>query len=49
MVEIEESRPLSRTKRWVLKRIVTKAPSRALSNLEGRPPGSDAVAPATGK
>src|SRR5437763_9083064 len=48
MVEIEESRPLSRTKRWVLKRVVTKAPSRALSNLEGRTPGSDAVAPAAG-
>ena len=45
-VEIEESRPLSRTKRWVLKRIVVKAPSRALSNLEGRTPGSDAAAPA---
>ena len=48
-VEIEESRPLSRTKRWVLKRIVTKAPSRALSNLEGRPPGSEAVTAATDK
>src|SRR3954453_21964243 len=48
-VEIEESRPLSKTKRWMLKRIVTKARSRALSNLEGRPPGSEAVTPATGK
>ena len=48
-VEIEESRPLSRTKRWVLKRIVTKAPSRALSNLEGAVAGSEAAAPATGK
>ena len=34
-VEIVESRPLSRTKRWQLARIVTRAPSRTLSNLEG--------------
>src|ERR1700744_1288050 len=34
-VEIIESRPLSRTKRWQLVRIVTKAPSRTLSHLEG--------------
>jgi small subunit ribosomal protein S17 len=45
-VEIVESRPLSKTKRWVLVRIVTKAPSRTLSNLEGAVAGSDAVAPA---
>ena len=43
-VEIEESRPLSKTKRWVFKRIVTKAPSRTLSNLEGAVAGSDAAA-----
>ena len=45
-VEIVESRPLSRTKRWTLVRIVTKAPSRTLSNLEGAVAGSDAAAPA---
>lgn len=43
-VEIIESRPLSRTKRWTLVRIVTKAPSRTLSNLEGAVAGSDAAA-----
>ncbi|HJZ55513.1 MAG TPA: 30S ribosomal protein S17 [Gemmataceae bacterium] len=47
-VEIEESRPLSKTKRWVLLRIVTKAPSRTLSHLEGAVAGSDAAATATG-
>ena len=45
-VEIVESRPLSRSKRWTLIRIVTKAPSRTLSNLEGAVAGSDAAAPA---
>lgn len=45
-VEIVESRPLSRTKRWRLVRVVTKAPSRTLSNLEGAVAGSDAAAPA---
>lgn len=45
-VEIVESRPLSRTKRWNLARVVTKAPSRTLSNLEGAVAGSDAAAPA---
>ena len=44
-VEISESRPLSRTKRWNLVRVVTKAPSRTLSNLEGAVAGSDAAAP----
>lgn len=48
-VEIIESRPLSRTKRWALVRIVTKAPSRTLSNLEGAVAGSDAAAPAAGE
>ena len=47
-VEIIESRPLSRTKRWALVRIVTKAPSRTLSNLEGAVAGSDAAAAGTG-
>src|SRR6476661_4609485 len=44
-VEIVESRPLSRTKRWQLVRIVTKAPSRTLSNLEGAVAGSDVATP----
>src|SRR5438270_12677818 len=44
-VEIIESRPLSKTKRWELVKIVTKAPSRTLSNLEGAVAGSDAAAP----
>ena len=34
-VEIVESRPLSKTKRWKLVRVVTKAPSRTLAGLEG--------------
>jgi small subunit ribosomal protein S17 len=39
-VEIQESRPLSKTKRWTLLRIVTKAPSRTVANLEGAVAGS---------
>lgn len=46
-VEIMECRPLSRLKRWRLVRIVTKAPSRTLSGLEGAVAGS-AVTEATG-
>src|SRR3954451_4395779 len=34
-VEIVESRPLSKTKRWDLVSVVKRAPSRTLSNLEG--------------
>ena len=45
-VEIVESRPLSKLKRWELIKIVTKAPSRTLSNLEGAVAGSDVAAPA---
>ena len=50
-VEIVESRPLSKTKRWALVRIVKKAPSRTLSNLEGavagsEVPGTEPAAPA---
>jgi len=45
-VEIVESRPLSKLKRWDLIKIVKKAPSRTLSNLEGAVAGSDAAAPA---
>jgi len=48
-VEIVESRPLSRTKRWRLVRIVTKAPSRTLSHLEGAVAGSEPAAPAAGE
>lgn len=40
-VEIQESRPLSKTKRWTLLRIVTKAPSRTVANLEGAVAGSE--------
>ena len=40
-VEIIESRPLSKTKRWELVQIVKKAPSRTLSNLEGAVAGSE--------
>jgi small subunit ribosomal protein S17 len=47
-VEIIESRPLSKLKRWQLVRIVTRAPSRTLSNLEGAVPGGEPVAAATG-
>lgn len=47
-VEIVESRPLSRTKRWRLVRLVTKAPSRTLSNLEGAVAGSEPPAAAPG-
>jgi small subunit ribosomal protein S17 len=44
-VEIIESRPLSKLKRWELVKIVKKAPSRTLSNLEGAVAGSDVPAP----
>jgi small subunit ribosomal protein S17 len=47
-VEIAESRPLSRTKRWRLVRVVTRAPSRTLSNLEGAVAGGEPAAAATG-
>jgi small subunit ribosomal protein S17 len=40
-IEIVESRPLSKTKRWELVKIVKKAPSRTLSNLEGAVAGSE--------
>ena len=42
-VEIIESRPLSKLKRWELVKILTKAASRTLSNLEGAVAGSDAA------
>lgn len=40
-VEIMECRPLSRSKRWRLVRIVTRAPGRTLSHLEGAVAGSE--------
>lgn len=40
-VEIMECRPMSRTKRWRLVRVVAKAPMRTLSQLEGAVPGSE--------
>lgn len=43
-VEIEESRPLSKLKRWRLVKVVKRAPSRTLSNLEGAVVGTDAAA-----
>ena len=48
-VEIVESRPLSKTKRWNLVKIVKKAPSRTLSNLEGAVAGSDVPVTAPAK
>jgi small subunit ribosomal protein S17 len=45
-VEIVESRPLSKLKRWELVRVVKKAPSRSLSKLEGAVAGADAAATA---
>ena len=45
-VEIIESRPLSKLKRWELVKVLTKAASRTLSNLEGAVAGSDAATPA---
>ena len=46
-VEVMECRPLSRTKRWRLVKIVTRAPSRTLSGLEGAVAGAT-VTEATG-
>ena len=50
-VEIQESRPLSKTKRWALVRVVTRAPSRTVANLEGAVAGSElpAAAPTAAK
>jgi small subunit ribosomal protein S17 len=39
-VEIVESRPLSKLKRWRLVQVTIKAPSRTLSNLEGAVAGA---------
>jgi small subunit ribosomal protein S17 len=48
-VEIIESRPLSKLKRWELVKVVKKAPSRTLSHLEGAVAGADAAEAATAK
>jgi small subunit ribosomal protein S17 len=42
-VEIIESRPLSKLKRWELVKVVKKAPSRTLSHLERAVAGADAA------
>jgi small subunit ribosomal protein S17 len=47
-VEIIESRPLSKLKRWQLVKVVKKAPSRTLSHLEGAVAGADAAAAVAG-
>ncbi len=39
-VEIMESRPLSKLKRWTLVRVVVRAPGRTLAGLEGAVAGS---------
>jgi small subunit ribosomal protein S17 len=48
-VEIQESRPLSKLKRWQLLRVVTKAPSRTVANLEGAVAGADQADVVSGK
>ena len=48
-VEIVESRPLSKLKRWELVKVVKKAPSRTLSHLEGAVAGADAADVAVAK
>ena len=47
-VEIRESRPLSKLKRWTLIRVVTLAPTRTFANLEGAVAGSQLPPEATG-
>ena len=48
-VEIIESRPLSKLKRWELVKVIKKAPSRTLSHLEGAVAGADAAEAAVAK
>jgi small subunit ribosomal protein S17 len=43
-VEIRESRPLSKLKRWTLVRVITRAPSRTVANLEGQVAGNELAA-----
>src|SRR5205085_1117477 len=47
-VEIRESRPLSKLKRWTLLRVVTLAPTRTFANLEGKVVGGELPPEATG-
>ena len=48
-IECMECRPLSRSKRWRLTRVVKRAPSRTLSNIEGaKSLAGSQVAEATG-
>jgi len=47
-VEIRESRPLSKLKRWTLIRVVTLAPTRTFANLEGKVVGGELPPEATG-
>ncbi len=46
-VEIRESRPLSKMKRWTLVRVITRAPTRTVANLEGAVAGSELPAAAS--
>jgi small subunit ribosomal protein S17 len=48
-VEIRECRPLSKLKRWTLVRVVTRAPSRTVANLEGAVAGNELSAEAAAK
>ena len=48
-VEIRESRPLSKLKRWILVRVVTRAPSRTVANLEGAVAGNELSAETAAK
>jgi len=48
-VELQESRPLSKLKRWTILKIVKKAPSRTVANLEGAVAGSAIAANAPAK
>src|SRR5437762_5256710 len=44
-VEIMESRPLSKSKRWRLVRVVTKAPTAAPAPDQVAPPPADVITP----
>ena len=45
-VEIQECRPISKLKRWKLVRVITRAPSRTVANLEGAVAGGGEEKPA---
>ena len=44
-VEVMECRPLSRTKRWVITRIIQKAPADVVEPTENEQPGTEEVQP----